>query len=81
MSLELGTSDNADMFLNDYLILVFDLTLDRGNYQGQTSHPENGNMSMELKFGKTIPKTITCQLYLDFGNSVINLGRNVTTDF
>jgi len=35
-----------------------------------------------LKFDKPLPEAITCLLYIKFDNSVlINLARNVTTDF
>jgi len=70
------------VYINDYFMLLFDLTHDRGPSEGQTCHPENVNIRVDLKFGKLIPETVTCLLYLEFDNSVlINLARNVTTDF
>ena len=70
------------MFVNGYFMLLFDLTPDRGASEGHTSLPEQGNIRVELKFAKPLPEAITCLLYLEFDNSVlINLARNVTTDF
>jgi len=63
-------------------MLHFDLTADRGASEGHTPHPENGNMRVELKIGKPLLEAITCLLYIEFDISVIiNLARNVTTDF
>jgi len=63
-------------------MLLFDLTPDRGASEGHTSHPENGNIRFESKFNKLLPEAITCQLYLEFYNSVVvDFARNVTTDF
>jgi len=71
-----------DMFVNGYFMLLFDLTPDQGASEANTSHPEQGNIRVELKFGKPLPKAITCLLYLEFDFSVlINLARNVTTDY
>ena len=63
-------------------MLLFDLTPDPGDSEGHKSHPEQGNIRVELKFVKPLPEAITCLLYLELDNSVlINLARNVTTDF
>jgi len=63
-------------------MLLFDLTPERGASEGHTSHPENGNIRIELKFNKLLPVSITCLLYLEFDNLVlIDLARTVTTDF
>jgi len=71
-----------DMFVNGYFMLLFDLTPDKGASETHTSHPEQGNIRVELKFAKTLPEAIACLLYLEFDNSVlINLAHNVTTDF
>ena len=70
------------MFVNGYFMIFFDLTPDRGASEAHTSHPEQGNIRVELKFAKLLPEAITCLLYLEFDNSVhINLARNVTTDY
>ena len=69
-----------DMFVNGYFILLFDFTPDQGASKSHTSHPEEVNITVELKFAKPLPEAITCLLYLEFDNSVlINLARNVTT--
>jgi len=63
-------------------MLLFDLTPGRGASEGHTAHPEQGNISEELKFAKPLPEGVTCLLYREFKNSVlINLARNVTTNF
>jgi len=77
-----GHQITNDTLFNGYFMLLFDQTPNRGASQAHTSHPEQGNIRVELKFGKPLPEAITCQLYLEFDNSVlINLARNVTTDF
>ena len=70
------------MFVNGYFILLFDLTPEQGASEAHTSHPEQGNIRVELKFAKLLPEAITCLLYLEFDNSIlINLECNLTTDF
>ena len=69
------------MFGNGYFLLLFDLTPDQGASEAHTSHPEQGNNRVELKFAKPLTEAITCLLYLEFYNTVlINSERNVTTD-
>ena len=69
------------MFVNGYFMLLFVLTPDQDDSENHTSHTEQGNMRVELKFAKPLPEAITCLLYLEFENSVvINLARNFTTD-
>jgi len=71
-----------DMFVNVYFMILFGLTPDQGTSEGHTSHPEQGNIWLVLKYAKPLPEAITCLLYLEFDNSVlINLACNVTTDF
>jgi len=63
-------------------MLLFDLTPDQGASEGHTSHPEQSNIRLELKFAKPLPEAITCLLYLEFDNTVlINSARNFTTDY
>ena len=52
------------MYINDYFMLLFDLTPDRGASEAHTSFPENGNIRIELLFSKQLPESITCLLYL-----------------
>jgi len=62
-------------------MLPFDLKPDLGAYEGHTSHPEQGNIKVDLKFAELLPEAITCLLYLDFDNSVLNnLARKFRTD-
>ena len=77
-----GHQITHNMFINGYFMLLFDLTNDRGISDGKTSHPEQGNIRVELKFAKPLTKAITNLLYLEFDNSVvIKSARNFTTDF
>jgi hypothetical protein len=63
-------------------MLLFDLTLDRAASEGHTSHHDNGNIRIELKFAKQLPYAITCLLYLEFDNSIrVDYSRTVSTDF
>ena len=36
------------MFINGYFMLLFDITPDKGESEGHTSHPDNGNIRIEL---------------------------------
>jgi len=77
-----GLQITHDMYINSYFMLLFDLTPDRGASEGHKSHPEKGNIRIELKFNKPLPEATTCLLYLEFDNSVlIDFARTVTTDF
>ena len=63
-------------------MLLFDHTPDQDASETHTSHPEQGNIRVDLKFDKPLPDAITCLLYLEFDNSLlINLVRNITTDY
>jgi len=77
-----GLQITHDMYVNGYFMLLFDLTPDGRASEGHTSHPDNGNIKVELKFSKPLPEPITCILYLEFDNSVrIDYARKVSTDF
>jgi len=63
-------------------MLLFDLTPYRAASEGHTSHPDNGNNRVELKFSKPLPEPITCIFYLEYDNSFpVDTSRKVTTDF
>ena len=77
-----GLQITHDMYINGYIMLLFDLIPDRAASEGHTSHPDNGNIRMELKFSKPLPEPITCIFYLEYDNSVrVDTSRTVTTDF
>jgi len=59
-----GLQITHDMYINCYFMLLFDLTPDRAASEGHMSHPQNGNIRMELKFSKPLPEPITCIFYL-----------------
>jgi len=46
--------------IRGYFMPLFDLTPDRSASEGHTSHPDNGNIRVELKFSKPLPEDITC---------------------
>ena len=82
ISLEIRTADNTPFIYKSFFILLFVLTRDRGASEGHTSHPENGNIRIELKFNKTLPEAMTCLLYVEFDISLlVDFSRNVTTEF
>ena len=60
-----GHQITHDMFVNGYFMLLFDLTPDQGASEAHTSHPEQGNIRVEMKFAKPLPEAITCLLYLE----------------
>jgi len=76
-----GLQITHDMYIAGYFMLLFDLTPDL-SASGHTSHMDSGNIRLELKFRKALPKSITCQLYLEYENSIrVDFFRNVSTDF
>ena len=78
----LGLHITHDMYVTGYFMLLFDLTPDWGASDGLTSHPDSGNIRIELKFKKTLTVPITCLLYLEYDDCVrIDSSRIVTTDF
>ena len=52
-----GLQITHDMYISGYFMLLFDLTPDRAASEGHTSHPDNGNIRVELKFSKPLPET------------------------
>jgi hypothetical protein len=77
-----GLQITHDMYISGYFMLLFDLTPDRAASEGHTSHPDNGNIRVELKFSKPLLEPITCIFYLEYDNSVsVDASRTVTTDF
>ena len=77
-----GLQITHDMCINIYLMLLFDVTPERGVSVVHTSHPENGSIRIQLKINKPLPEAITCLLYLEFDNSVLlDFERKLTTDF
>ena len=75
-----GLQITHDMYINDCFMLLFDLTPDRAASEEHTSHPDNGNIRVELKFSKPLPEPITCLFYLEYDNSVrVDTSRTVTT--
>jgi hypothetical protein len=46
-------------------MLFYDLTPDHDASEGHTSHPDSGNIRIEVKFQKALPVAITFILYLE----------------
>ena len=69
-------------FVSGYFMLPFDLTPDQGASEGHTSHPDIGNIRIDVRFCKALPLETTCLLYLEYDGCVrIDSSRNVTKDF
>ena len=76
-----GIQITHDVYINGYFMLLFDLTPDRAASEEHTSHSDNGNIRIELKFTKPLPNAITCLLRLEFDNSVyVDYSQTATTN-
>jgi len=60
-----GLQISHDIYTSGYFMLLFELTPDRAVSEGHTSHPDKGNIRVELKFSKPLPEPITCIFYLE----------------
>jgi len=77
-----GLQITHDIYINSYLMKIFDLTTYRSASEGHTSHPENGNIRIDLKFNRPLPETMTCLPDLLWENSfLVDFSRNFTTIF
>ena len=77
-----GLQITHDMYINGYFMLLFDLTPDRAASEGHSSHPDNGNIRVELRFSKPLPDPVTCIFYLEYDNAIhISKVRKVKTDY
>jgi hypothetical protein len=78
----MGVQITHDMYVTEYFVLLFDLTPDKGAAEGHSSHPDSGNIRIEVEFANPISEAPTCLLYLEHDNCVrIDAKRFVTTDF
>jgi hypothetical protein len=76
-----GLQITPEMYIKGYFMLLFDLTPHRAASEGHNSHPGNGNIRIQLKFGKALPDAITCLTYLEYHEPIlIDEKRVVTTD-
>jgi hypothetical protein len=77
-----GVQIKHDIYINNFFMLIFDLTPDRRASEANTSLPDNDNIRIEMLFSKPLPESITCLLYLEYDSTVlVNLARKVTTDY
>ena len=49
-----------NMYVTGYFLLLFDVTPDRGASEGHTSHPDSGNIRIDIKFAKILTVPFTC---------------------
>ena len=73
-----GLQITHDMYINGFFVIVYDLTPDLAASEGHVT-PTSGDIRIDLKFAKALPKAITCLLYLEYVR--IDLTRIVSTDF
>jgi hypothetical protein len=66
-----------DMYIAGYFMLLFHLTPDRAASESHSSHPDNGNIRIEARFAKELPDAVTCLLYLEYDNCVLQSTRTV----
>jgi len=52
-------------------MLVFDLTPDLTASEGHISDPADGDIRIEMKFGKALPDPLVCLLYLEYDSAVL----------
>ena len=77
-----GLQITPEMYINSYFMLLFDLTPDRAASEIHTSHTDNGNVRIELKFSKALPDAITCLIHIENDGSVLIDDKRVeTTDY
>jgi len=77
-----GLQITHDIYVTYYFMLNFDLIVDLSASEGHSSHIHNGNISLDLKFSKPLPDSITCPLYVEFYNYIrIDFFRNVSSYF
>jgi hypothetical protein len=74
-----GLQITPETYISGCFVLLFDLTPDRAASGSHTSHPDNGNICIELKFAKTLPDAITCLLYLEYDGSILTDDNRVVT--
>jgi hypothetical protein len=78
----MGLQITHDIYVTGDFMLLFDLTLDKGAAEGHTSHPDSGNIRIEVEFAKPLSEALTCLLHLEHDNCIrIDAPRFVTTDF
>ena len=70
-----GEQKTHDMYINGFLMLLFDLTPDHAASEAHTSLPQNGNIRIELQFSRPLPEAITCLLYLEYDSTVLIISR------
>ena len=75
-----GLQITSEMYINGYFMLLFDLTPDRAASEGHTSHQDNGNDRIELKFAKALPDAFTCLIYLEYDGTFLIGDKRVLTD-
>jgi hypothetical protein len=57
-----GRQITHDIYIAGYFML-FDVTPDHGAAEGHTSHPDSGDIRIELKFKKALRDALTCRTW------------------
>jgi len=77
-----GLQLTPTMYINEFFMLVFDLTPDLATSEGHASDSAHGHIRLDLKFRKALHEPLVCLLYLEYdGSIIIDALRTVTADF
>jgi len=76
-----GHQINPGMYINEFFMLVFDLTPDLAASGGHASNSAHGHISLDLKFRKALPNPLVCLLYLECDRSIIIDALRMVTRF
>ncbi|XP_067128888.1 uncharacterized protein F54H12.2-like [Centruroides vittatus] len=69
-------------YAQGYMFHVFDLTPDKAASENHTSILTQGNISIDLKFKRSLPETVNIVCFLEYRNTIeIDRSRNIYVDF
>jgi hypothetical protein len=69
------------MYINEYFMLLYDLTPDLAASEGHTSPVEVGTIRIELTFKEALKEAMTRLLYLEYNSVRVDSLRSITTDY
>lgn len=70
-----------EMFRDGYFLIASDLTPDMSGIDSNSSLLNQGNIRIEARFSKTLERTITCLLFLEYDATLeIDKNRNIIMD-
>lgn len=77
-----GNLISLEQFKNGCFIIASDLTPDLSGIDSSSSLLNQGNIRIEARFGKPLPSTITCLVFLEYDATLeIDKNRNVLLDY